>query len=201
MRTVDPEANESRRRAILDAAARCFAAAGFRATRTAEICAAAGMSAGNMFHYFPTKHAVLCALVEREGEQADVWLEELRSAADPFLALTAFLATICELAADPMVAGLALESSAIAHRDEVVAELLRANDAALRDGVADLVARARDAGQISAPMSAESAATWIAALVDGVFARRAVQPEFRPADEAQALLTIVSRVLGRTETR
>ena len=88
-----------------------------------------------------------------------------------------------------------------ARPDEVVAELLRANDAALRDGVADLVARARDAGQISAPMSAESAATWIAALVDGVFARRAVQPEFRPADEAQALLTIVSRLLGRTETR
>ncbi len=69
MRTVDPQQRESKRRALLDAASRCFAEAGFVATRTADICTAAGMSAGNLFHYLASKHELLLALVAREGEQ------------------------------------------------------------------------------------------------------------------------------------
>ncbi len=53
LRTVDEAARETKRIALLDAAAQCFAERGYNATRTADICSAAGMSSGNLFHYFP----------------------------------------------------------------------------------------------------------------------------------------------------
>ncbi len=153
------------------------------------------MSSGNMFHYFPSKHSVLCALVEREGVETARWMDELGATDDPLGALRVFLSAVCDLAADPIFAGLSLEVSAIAHRDETVARLVRENDASLRRGVTNLVVRAERAGQISTTLSAEAVATWIAALVDGTFARCAVQPEFAPKSEAMTLVHIVDQVL------
>ncbi|WP_164076138.1 TetR/AcrR family transcriptional regulator, partial [Stenotrophomonas maltophilia] len=50
MRKVDPDKHEARRQQILKAAIACFTAKGFHRTSTAEICAEAGMSPGNLFH-------------------------------------------------------------------------------------------------------------------------------------------------------
>jgi hypothetical protein len=54
MRTVDPEKHQQRRLSIIGAAVDLFATKGFAATTTAEICRAAGISSGNLFHYFPS---------------------------------------------------------------------------------------------------------------------------------------------------
>ncbi|MBP5144114.1 TetR family transcriptional regulator, partial [Pseudomonas chlororaphis] len=43
MRPANPLQREAKRTALLDAAAQCFAEAGFVATRTADICSTAGM--------------------------------------------------------------------------------------------------------------------------------------------------------------
>ena len=90
MRTPDPQQRESKRMALLDAASQCFAEAGFVATRTADICARAGMSAGNLFHYFASKHEVLLALVAREGAQIQQAMAPLAKAANPMAQLLAF---------------------------------------------------------------------------------------------------------------
>lgn len=196
MRTVDVEARAAKATAILDAAARCFAERGFAATRTADICALAGMSSGNLFHYFPTKHAVLLALVERDGAETDASMAELAQADDPFGALLVLLDEICRLAGDPVYSGLALEISAVAHRDEEVAVRFKANDLVFRDGLAALVRRADAAGQLSTTLSAEHAATWLAALVDGMFARVAADPEFDAPAQAGVLRRVVTQLLG-----
>lgn len=60
-------------RAILEAAARVFAAQGYAAGTTNRIAAAAGVSIGSLYEYFPNKDAILVALMERhivEGEAA-----------------------------------------------------------------------------------------------------------------------------------
>ncbi len=125
--------------ALLDAASQCFAEVGFVATRTADICALAGMSAGNLFHYFASKHEVLLALVAHEGEEIRQAMTSLAKAADPMAQLLAFLDQVCQLACDRHYAGLALEVSALGHRDEAVARLIKANDRSLRDGLEALV--------------------------------------------------------------
>lgn len=51
------------RQAILDAAIRCFVDRGYRATTTAMISAEAGVSRGAMMHHFPSRMAVMAAVV------------------------------------------------------------------------------------------------------------------------------------------
>ncbi|WP_238149352.1 TetR/AcrR family transcriptional regulator [Arsenophonus endosymbiont of Aleurodicus floccissimus] len=48
----------------MPAAIRCFVEKGFHVTSTAEICKAAGinMNPGNLFHYYPTKIAIIEAI-------------------------------------------------------------------------------------------------------------------------------------------
>ncbi len=66
---------EEAREAILEAALSVFGDRGFTAT-TAEIAAAAGVSKGLVFNYFPTKDALLEALIERTlGASLRYWEE------------------------------------------------------------------------------------------------------------------------------
>ncbi|MEW1549598.1 TetR/AcrR family transcriptional regulator [Streptomyces tsukubensis] len=195
MRTVNAAQRAAKREALLDAAAQCFAERGYEATRTADICAVVGMSSGNLFHYFRTKHDVLLALVEREGTQTAAFLAELGAECGPFDALLGLLEAVCEMAADPVAGGLALEISAQAHRDEDVALRYKANDRSFRDGLAGLVRAADAAGEIRTDLTPEAAATWLAALVDGVFARVEADPDFRPAEQSAVLRRLVTHLL------
>lgn len=193
MRTVDPAKHEARRRQILAAATRCFARKGFGQTRTADICAEAGMSSGNLFHYFESKHAIFAAIVEQDGIETEALFAEL-SKMDPWAALTGFFDLLVDLA-DDEYAKLALEISAEANRDERIAELVTANDRTLRAGLAALVERATAAGRIEPGLDPDTAATWLAVLVDGLFNRVAVDPSFEPKRERETLRQVVARVL------
>ena len=56
---------EEREREILDAATRLFATAGFHATSTRKIAAAAGVSEGTVFHYFGSKNELMLGILDR----------------------------------------------------------------------------------------------------------------------------------------
>ncbi len=57
----------ARREEILVAAAQCFARDGFHCTTISKISAAAGMSAGHIYHFFPNKEAIVVGIVERQA--------------------------------------------------------------------------------------------------------------------------------------
>ena len=57
---------DNKRPQLLDAAARHFAEAGYDAASMRDIATAAGMKAGSMYYYFPSKRALLVA-VHEEG--------------------------------------------------------------------------------------------------------------------------------------
>ncbi len=56
---------EERERIILEAATELFASAGFHATSTRKIAAAAGVSEGTVFHYFGSKNELMLAILDR----------------------------------------------------------------------------------------------------------------------------------------
>jgi AcrR family transcriptional regulator len=58
---------------LLEATARVLAKHGFHATTTNHIAEAAGVSIGSLYHYFPSKEALIEALVHR------LWAKELES--------------------------------------------------------------------------------------------------------------------------
>ena len=99
------------------------------------------------------------------------------------------------MACDRHYAGLALEISALGHRDEAVARLVKANDRTLRDGLEALVRAADQAGQLHTALSVPEAANWLAALIDGMFARVAADPDFHPAQQTPVLQGLVVHLL------
>src|SRR3712207_3246859 len=58
-----------RRSRILDAAERCFVRSGFHRTTMQDVAAEAGMSAGNLYRYFPSKDAIVVGLSERDRRE------------------------------------------------------------------------------------------------------------------------------------
>src|SRR5436309_2509709 len=66
---ITNEAKLATRRRILEAARRLFARDGFDATATRDLAREAGIAAGTLFNYFPTKEALaLCLASEALGE-------------------------------------------------------------------------------------------------------------------------------------
>jgi AcrR family transcriptional regulator len=59
---ITAEAKVATRRRILETAMDRFSRAGFEATTTRDIAAAAGIAAGTLFNYFPSKEAIVMAL-------------------------------------------------------------------------------------------------------------------------------------------
>lgn len=64
-RSRSRERLEERERGILDAATKLFATAGFHATSTRKIAAAAGVSEGTVFHYFGSKNELMLGILDR----------------------------------------------------------------------------------------------------------------------------------------
>lgn len=180
-RTINPDEYDARYRALLEAAKACFARKGFHRTSTAEICAELGVSSGSLFHYFPSKKAIVTAIVEQEGLETAQHLDGLLAQEDLGAALRDFIDLILTLAGDAAFSRLALEIAAEAARDPDIGVLVAHNDAELRRQLALLVGEAKARGQI-APASAPAAvAQGIAALIDGIFSRVAMDPQFRPS--------------------
>ena len=61
---------EERRNQLIDVALELFGQNGIEATRVSDIARAAGVAQGLLYHYFPSKDALLAAIVEREGPLA-----------------------------------------------------------------------------------------------------------------------------------
>src|SRR5215210_1166030 len=66
MTQLNIQRQAERRDEILSAAQRCFVRTGFHQTSMQEICAEAGMSAGNLYRYFPSKEAIIAGIAERD---------------------------------------------------------------------------------------------------------------------------------------
>ncbi|GHG23207.1 MULTISPECIES: TetR/AcrR family transcriptional regulator [Amycolatopsis] len=195
MRTVDPAKHAAKRRAIVDAAAGCFAEKGFERTTTADICRAAGISSGSLFHYFPSKRAVFTAIFTDDAAETAERLEAAAKADDPLAALLDVVAELAGQIAQPGVVRIVLEAAAQAARDDEFAQLVHRNDSALRDGLAVLLGRAVDAGLIDPGVEPRAAAGWVAGLIDAMISRASLDPGLDLPAEQAILRTILIRFL------
>jgi AcrR family transcriptional regulator len=195
MRTVDPAKHAAKRRAIVDAAAGCFAEKGLERTTTADICRAAGISSGSLFHYFPSKRAVFTAIFEEDAVETAARLAAAAEADDPWAALLDVVTELAGQLAHPAVARLVLEAAAQAARDDEFAHLIHRNDSALRDGLAVLVEQAADTGLIDPGIPSRAAAGWVVGLLDAIISRASLDPDLDRAAELAILRTILIRFL------
>ncbi|MTJ82285.1 MAG: TetR/AcrR family transcriptional regulator [Telmatospirillum sp.] len=196
MRKMDPDRHEAKRRQILKAAAACFSRKGFHRTSTAEICTEAEMSPGNLFHYFPTKQAIIAALVEEERGQTADYFAQVRDTADPLGEILGFVDIALLYADTSDYLRLVIDISAEAMRDTQIAGLVSGADDDVRHALADLLRRAAALGQTDPSLDPEDAARWIVAVIDGIFSRTAVDPGFQPKSQRTMARRLVARFLA-----
>ena len=195
-RTVDPAKHEAKRAQIMTAAYRCFAQKGFAATTTADICRAAGMSTGNLFHYFPSKRAIFSAIFEEDTKKTALRLRQAAISEDPWGGLLEYLAHTLHEAADPGAGGFLIAVIAQAQQDPEFAAQLGRNDTVQLEGLTALLVRAAELGQTDRLLEPGVAATWLAVILDGAFVRLAGNPDVKPLEQLPALTLLVSRFLG-----
>ena len=180
-------ADDSRRQRIIEAAERAFVRHGFHAATMQHVADEAGMSAGNLYRYFPAKEAIVEALCALDQEGAGDALEKLLA---PGCDLRrAVFAALREhvLGKSGDKARMIVEIWAEAGRNARVAAMTRALDAHVLDKIERLVEAAKAAGVAAPDLDARFAARFFSTFVAGLFKRMATEPDFdRSAEAAMA---------------
>jgi TetR/AcrR family transcriptional regulator, repressor for uid operon len=199
MRRANAQLQSDRRAEILAAAQRCFVRAGFHGASMQEICAEAGMSPGNLYRYFRSKEALIAGIAERD--RAEVGQQFAR--ADLSRGLFAVLEAMAHhyFAERPREQVLlCTEVMAEARRNPQIARISAGFDADVRKWLGDLLRAATARGDIPGDIDLDAVITMLMVIADGVWWRRALDPDFDP----EALLPIfmdITRHMLRGQTR
>lgn len=189
------DAARQRRDHILDAAERCFVRSGFHRSTMQDVAAEAGMSAGNLYRYFASKEAIVSGLAERDREMLTADFAAMGTATD---FLTAFEAVGRKhLIEEPREkAILVVEIWSEASRNANVAAMCRALDGEVLAGMQQLFASAKAAGMIAPATDVDMAARLMLTVADGLFKRRALEPDFDGERELAMAMNIFRAVFS-----
>ena len=195
MRKVDPDKYQAKLHQILEAAVVCFAEKGFRGTSTNQIWSAAGMSPGNLFHYFPSKQAIIEAIAEEDRREMSERFAQLAAEPDVIVAIERLVNSLLLQCADPVYAKIGVEVVAESMRNPEIATLFAASEAAIKNDLVALLQRGIVQGQIDATLEPKFAATWLIALIDGAVTRSVLDPDFELSTYTPTLMRMIRRFL------
>ena len=177
MPKLKPDVQRARREHILEAAEKCFAGAGFHRTSIHDICREAAISPGALYVYFDSKEALIAGIAERDRAEFAERLTALYEGDD-------FLATLKELGEqyfihDPayrrrMCIEIGLEST----RNARVGTIFQEVDGFINTSFEKLFQKMKDEGRIAPTLEIPKLAQIFAVIADGLFWRRAVDPNF-----------------------
>jgi AcrR family transcriptional regulator len=184
---------DARRGQILDAAAACFAQHGFHATTMQQICAAADLSAGAVYRYFPSKEEIIATLCEREFERAAALIVAAQDAQSFDQALAALLQVF--FAEFETFAGcgnaLDLELWAEASRNAEVRALCQRLMARLRGPLCEIVRRAQSRHEVNPALDPEAVAATGLAFFYGLVLQKVMEPALDVNAYAQAMQALL----------
>lgn len=195
MPKLSDEQQEERRARILDAAERCFARNGFHRTTMQDICKEAGISPGALYIWFASKEALIAGISARNRDEVLTSFSALAHSED-FAAGMAQVLETCILNQPREKSVLCLEIGAEATRNPAVAETLARFDESVCAALTDLLDKAEREGRIKPIMPTKDLAQAMHVIADGLFWRRALQPDFDAQSAGRALLAIMSPALS-----
>lgn len=126
---------------ILSRVRQAFAEKGFDGASMQDLARAAGMSVGNFYRYFPSKSAIVGALVRHDMDDFDGMFAQIESAPDPLAALRARLAQHLEEGCGSQDAQLWAEITAASLRKPDLAQITQAMEQAVISHLLAIFAR------------------------------------------------------------
>jgi TetR/AcrR family transcriptional repressor of uid operon len=187
---LKPETLAKRRDQILDAAERCFARNGFHSTSMQMICREAGVSAGALYIYFPSKEALIAGICERDRAEFLERFSELASA-DDFLGALDKVAAHYFIEEEVEKIALTVETGAEATRNHDVRKMMLECDRAIGESFSGHLGQLARSGRIDPVLPPEDVAKLLQVLGDGLMWRRAIDPDFDAATLLPAVLQLV----------
>lgn len=192
MPKLKPATQAARREHILDAAERCFARSGFHRTTMQDICKEAQVSAGALYLYFSSKEDLIAGISERDRAQLAERLTDVKTADDLVSALGR-LARHYALEDPQYKRVLSIEIAAESTRNPAVGEIFRSVDRYVIESFERIFAETKQAGKIEPAFDPHLLAQLIVLLGDGLFWRRAVDPDY----DAEAMLPVLIEVVAK----
>jgi AcrR family transcriptional regulator len=179
-----------RRQEILAAAERAFVRHGFHAATMLHVAEEAGMSAGNLYRYFPGKEALVEGLCTMDSEERAANFAMLARSPRVFDAIASGLGQHL-LAKPPEKARIALEIWSEVARNDRMAAIGRGVDAEIMAGLLSVFEAAKANGEAVATLDSAFAARVLFTLVGGLFKRLALEANFNVAAETAMLMGVL----------
>ena len=192
MPKLKPATQRARREHILDAAEIRFAHSGFHRTTMQDICKEALISPGALYVYFASKEDLIAGIAERDRTEFAERFAEL-SAAPEF---TKALSSLGEryFAEEPAYKRtMGIEIGLELTRNAKVGAMYRSVDCFVLDSFEKLFQRLANEGRIAPELDIPTVAKVFSIIGDGMFMRRATDPEF----DAKAVMPAVMALIGK----
>jgi AcrR family transcriptional regulator len=189
------DAREAQRERILAAAMRCFARAGFHKASMQDICAEAGMSAGNLYRYFRSKEAIIAAIAEADRVRNAAVFEILERTEDPVRGLACLARAFLRDMHGRDAPALCTEIIAESLRNPEMRAMFERNINEAHAACAAALRRGMERGFVDPAIDVDVTVRLLMALGDGIIAHRPMA-DFMTDDRVDtALDTLLERFL------
>ena len=159
-----------------------------------DVAGEAGMVPGNLYRYFPSKDALILALIERDRAEIAGDFAALVDTVDLMGAFRS-LGRRHFIEKPREKAVLTLEIWSEAARNPAIADVMGGVQAEVRRGIIAVCEKARSKGEIPQSIDLDAVARLILTLSDGLIRRRALDPDFESETEVATLLDLIGAVL------
>jgi AcrR family transcriptional regulator len=183
----------SRQAKIAEAAVACFGRSGFHGASMQDICAEASMSAGALYRYFPSKAAIIVAIVEAEREQYAQMFAPLEHAPDPLAALQDLGEAFLTQQLTCNCGMLTFDVIAEAGRNPEVQQAVDKTASFVRETLFRTMERGQRLGVVDPDLDIRAASHLIVALGDGLCVQGAGSHGIAPERLAAALKLLLER--------
>jgi AcrR family transcriptional regulator len=191
---ADQTQRPDRRRALAAAAYARIASAGFEGLRTRDVAADVGVNIATLHYYFPTKEALIRAVIGYAVGRFHETMPGQGSAVDQ---LRGHLRAVARLLKDdPQLWAVMGELVLRAPRDENLAHIFRQTDDFWHRTLADLIQRCIDEGAVDADLDADGTARLLIVAIKGMSLPTMAGS---PAEIADQVFHQFERVLGLPE--
>lgn len=188
-----PRANARAR--ILQAATTCFLKDGFHGASMHQICAEAGMSPGALYRYFPSKEALIAAIVQGEKAERAELLEQIENAPVVLEGLFAALDGFFNGEFNACVA-LSPEIMAESIRNTKLREAMSDTEAETTAVLSDALVRAVAQGEIDPTLDLEDISIMLQAVGDGLVLHHQLNPDWHIEQRMGAIGELLRRMLA-----
>ena len=194
VRKLVPEQHEGKRQEILAAAHRCFLRHGLQGASISMICKEAGMSPGHLYHYFPSKDAII-------EQMADEYLSQLHAHfsghAEAEQTATVLLSELWSMKGwdDLTHCRILFELLAEAGRNERIRAILKENTDGVRALLMETLKAGQSRGEVDPDLDPKHTSAVLVATLDAAPMLPLMASDIGFEESRKLITTMVSRFL------